>query len=437
MRPIMPGGLRRKRARERQRVLVDVNGLMRGAIGDAGLSDEDLGSYGPRFDAMAVGLERQRRLGSSALPAAKTELKRTSRLVEEVRGSFDDLLVLANEDVAAGVRALVGTTPARNDAADRSALRVHVVDGLDPERLMSLLARLDLRRSLCNVVSATGDGLATMSQFLIVRDRLLKELGAVEYKHHVVITTGAGEGALRQIVNDEGFRDLPFPSEVEDRFAVLSAAAFFPAACAGTDLAAIVAGAADMAKRCESADVASNPGHVLAIGLSRTRTCRVAPAPVALQPLAAWIENVSVKGADGDRARLNVFLEAEHPSDDVEVPTTFQDLESIGYLGGQQLGMLAGIERDAREAALWNAGRPNVRLICPQVDEYVVGQVVCLVQTAVALARELGATEGDAADAAMVSAARLAYGLAGRPGYEAERAEAHRLAARNEARYVL
>ena len=48
-----------------------------------------------------------------------------------------------------------------------------------------------------------------MAQFLIVRDRLLREFGAVDYKDHVVVTTEAQRGSLRQIVNDEGFRSLP------------------------------------------------------------------------------------------------------------------------------------------------------------------------------------------------------------------------------------
>jgi hypothetical protein len=75
----------------------------------------------------------------------------------------------------------------------------------------------------------------------------------------------------------------------------------------------------------------------------------------------------------------------------------------------------------------------DVTLICPELTAYVVGQVVYLVEAAATLARAtVGAVLDDRDDAR-----RLAYGLAGRPGYEPERAEVQRLASRREARYVV
>jgi hypothetical protein len=83
--------------------------------------------------------------------------------------------------------------------------------------------------------------------------------------------------------------------------------------------------------------------------------------------------------------------------------------------------------------ALWSAGHPTVTLICPEITAYVVGQVVYLVEAAATLARAtVGAVLDDRDDAR-----RLAYGLAGRLGYEAERAEVQRLASRRQARYVV
>jgi len=425
----MPGGFRRKRAREQWRVRVDVNGLMRGVVGDAGLADEDLAAFAPRFDAMPIGLER--RVGFPVVPG-KTDLKRTAQLADDTRGRFDDLVVLANRELARGIRALVDAVPVGAADPDRPALRIHLIDGIDPDRLAMLLGRLDLRRTLFDVVSAAGDALDTMSQFLIVRDRLLQELGAVEYKQHVVITTAVAAGALRQIVNDEGFRDLAFPPDVDDRCAVLTPAALFPAACAGADLGALAAGAADMAARCDTSDVAANPARLLAIALARAQGACTVVAPLRLRALAAWIEH----GGTGPHAvPLVLFLTvAERADDDEELPKTYQDLDSIGHLGGQRLATLGELEREGCELALWSVGRPTVTVVAPQVDEYAVGQIVWLVHTAAALARALAEP---AADVAAPLAERFAWGLAGRPGYESERAEAQRLAGRKETRYVV
>ena len=65
-------------------------------------------------------------------------------------------------------------------------MRVVVSDSVDPGALRALLDGLDLQRTLFNVVSKSGDTAETMAQFLIVRDRLMREFGAVDYKrpHH-------------------------------------------------------------------------------------------------------------------------------------------------------------------------------------------------------------------------------------------------------------
>ena len=86
------------------------------------------------------------------------------------------------------------------------APRVVVSDSIDPGALRSLLGAVDLERTLFNVVSKSGDTVETMARFLIVRDRLMREFGAVDYKDHVIVTTEAERGSLRQIVNDEGFQ---------------------------------------------------------------------------------------------------------------------------------------------------------------------------------------------------------------------------------------
>jgi len=118
---------------------------------------------------------------------------------------------------------------------------VIVADSIDPDAFGTLLGRLDLKRTLFNVISKSGETAETMAQFLVVRDRLLHELGAVDYKHHLVVTTGAEKGVLRQIVNDEGFRDLVVPDGVGGRFSVLTPVGLFPAAVAGIDVEELLA----------------------------------------------------------------------------------------------------------------------------------------------------------------------------------------------------
>src|SRR5712691_9720146 len=191
---------RRRRWRESMTVQVDLNGLLAAAVGAGGLAAEELAGLEPELARVRDQLAARRAAGTLAF----AELPHGA--------DVDTLVVLGIGGSALGARALVsalGEGPGRR--------RVMVADSIDPDAFGALLGRLDARRTLFNVISKSGETAETMAQFLVVRDRLLRELGAVDYKRHILVTSDAQEGALRQIVNDEGFLALPIPTAVGGR----------------------------------------------------------------------------------------------------------------------------------------------------------------------------------------------------------------------------
>src|SRR5690242_7844308 len=108
--PRMPGEYRQKRWREAERVRVDVNAMMAHML-DGGIGEAELDALVPRLADAHASIARQRRAGLMAfleLPTAKAELKRTLALADDLRGEFDDLVVLAIGGSALGTRALYG-----------------------------------------------------------------------------------------------------------------------------------------------------------------------------------------------------------------------------------------------------------------------------------------------------------------------------------------
>jgi len=476
----MAGGYRQKRWREAERVRVDLNALLGHAL-EGGVAEGEVAALLPQLAEVHAGIERQRKgglLAFAALPYAKAEVAQTLALAEEVRGEFDDLVVLGIGGSALGTRALYqGLRPA--DHAWRTAvegeMRVHVADTVDPSVFGSLLAGLDPGRTLFNVISKSGDTPETMSQFLVVRELLLRELGAVEYARHVVVTTDRAHGTLRQIVNDEGFRSLAFPTDVGGRFSALSAVSLFPAACAGIDVAEVLAGAADMDARCRDADAWRNPAllHAGLLHLQQRKGRGMVVLMPYAQPLAAlgpwfcqlWAETLgkahdlsgarvhrgvtplAALGPSDQHAQLQlwvegpddktiVFVRVEDHGPDLVVPTFYEDMETVAYLGGIGLGALANMEQQATELALAKAKRPSSTIVCPRLHGFALGQILMLLEAeAVILAALLAVNPFD--QPGLEEGKQLAYGLAGRPGAEARRAEVQRWAAKKEARYVL
>jgi glucose-6-phosphate isomerase len=332
-------------------------------------------------------------------------------------------------------------------------------------------------RTLFNVISKSGETAETMAQFLFVRDRLLRELGAVDYKRHLVVTTDAKGGALRQIVNDEGFRALPIPAGVGGRFSVLTPVGLFPAAAAGIDVEELLAGAAYMDERAKAATSAgTDPALALAATLFLLATRHAKPIAVMMaycERLVStadwfcqlWAESlgkaIALDGRtvewgqtpvralgpvdqhsqlqlwlEGPRDKVVVFLRVEDHGATVDLPATYQDLESVAYLGGHSLAELLNAEQRATELALAKRGRPSLTVTLPAVNAFTLGQLLYLLEMATVATGAL-ANVDPFGQPAVEEGKRLAYGLMGRAGFEAQREEVEAWVARKDARYVL
>jgi glucose-6-phosphate isomerase len=466
---------RRRRWREAMTVRLDLNGLLVGAVGADGIAPEDLAALEPELTRVRDDLLARRTAGELAfadLPHRRADVREVLEAGAAVRDGFDTLVVLGIGGSALGARALERGLGGRDEG-----MRLVVADSIDPDAFGALLAGLDLRRTLFNVISKSGETAETMVQFLVVRDRLLRELGAVDYKQNVVVTTDAKHGALRQIVNDEGFRSLPIPAGVGGRFSVLTPVGLFPAVAAGFDVEELLAGAAYTDERRRAAETPlADPALALAATLFLLATRRAKAVVVMMaycERLAAtadwfcqlWAESlgkalaldgrtvewgqtpVRALGAadqhsqlqlyvEGPRDKVVLFLRVEDHGDAVDVPASYQDLASVGYLGGHSLGELLNAEQRATELALVKRGRPSATLTLPAVNAFTLGQVLYLLEVATVATGALAGID-PFGQPGVEEGKRLTYGLMGRPGFEAARHEVEEWLARRDARFVL
>src|SRR5919107_1216595 len=78
-------------------------------------------------------------------------------------------------------------------------------------------------------------------------------------KDHLVFITDPAKGSLRPIATREGIAALDIPPNIGGRFSVLTPVGVLPAALTGMDASALLAGAADMRRRCASDELSKNP----------------------------------------------------------------------------------------------------------------------------------------------------------------------------------
>ena len=179
-----------------------------------------------------------------------------------VKGRFENVLVLGIGGSALGGMAMTEALlkPYWNLLSEeqRDGMpRIFFLDNIDPDTMTGLLDFLDLSKTLVNVITKSGSTAETMSQFMIVKDRLEKELGD-NYRYNIVATTDKRTGILRQIAEQEGYKTFVVPDDVGGRFSVFSAVGLLPMALVGIDIDAVVNGIKDMDLALKNTDIKEN-----------------------------------------------------------------------------------------------------------------------------------------------------------------------------------
>jgi glucose-6-phosphate isomerase len=380
----------------------------------------------------------------------------------DARGRYSDVVILGIGGSALGPIAL--RTALRpygwnllDDAARGGYPRLHVLDNVDPETIAALLARLDLAKSLFIVTSKSGGTAETMSQFLIVHDRVVK--AHLKTPEHFVFVTDPKQGALRPLAESLSVRALDIPPSVGGRFSVLTPVGTLPAALIGIDIAALLEGARDMAARCDGVSLGENPAGVFATlqWLADTKHGKsitvLMPYSDPLRDFAAWFVQlwaeslgkhkpdgssvgqtpIPALGATDQHSQVQLFMEGpkdkvvsfiavEERGTDLTIPHGFSEVKELGYLGGNTLGELIDIEQRATAGALAKRGRPNLTIHLDRVDAWHVGGLMMFFEIATAYAGQLYGV--DAFNQPGVELGKqFAYAQLGRPGADAAKEE--------------
>ena len=444
---------------------IDYTNMM-GDVVKGGIVSGDWATAPDAFRTAHAGLGRRRdagELGFLALPTDEALHRQSTDFAARTKGKFDDVVVLGIGGSALGPIALrtallkpTWNTLTANERGGQP--RLHVLDNVDPHTISALLGRLSLDRAVFVVTSKSGGTAETMSQYLIVRERLIQ--AKLDVKDHIVFVTDPKKGALRQIANDEGIAALDIPPALGGRYSVLTPVGILPAALVGIDTAQLLGGARDIAERCSGDGLAKNPAGIFATVqyLADTRLGRhihvLMPYSDPLRDIADWFVQLWAEslgkhrvagdpgvgptplgalGATDQHSKVQLFMEG--PPDktvtfiavaeggaDLTIPKLHSNVTELGYLGGHQLGELLSIEQRATAGALARRGRPNMTMHIDRVDAWHLGALFMLLEIATIYAGELyGVNPLDQPGVELGK--QFTYAMLGRPDAEQARQE--------------
>jgi len=448
------------------RIILDFGGMMTDAAGPRhGLTMKQINAMGGAFKAAHQNIAQRRRAGDLpfyALPYDQKGLKEILDTADHVVKKCEDFVVLGIGGSALGGIALFQALahPHHNllpKAKRKGRPRIFFADNIDPEGFSALLELVHPNKTIFNVISKSGGTAETMSQFLVVRNKLVRRLGRKRHAARIIATTDPERGYLRGIAREEGYKTLPIHPGVGGRFSVLSPVGLLPAAVAGIDIAELLAGARNADQACKKEDLWKNPAamnavlQVLACTLKKKPISVMMPYSDALRDVADWYRQIWAEslgkrlnvngrvvhvgptpikalGATDQHSQLQLYMEgpfdkvitfltAEKFRKTVKIPAGFNRMDGVGYLGGHTLNDLMQAEQQATEFALTQARRVHTTISLPEINPFTVGQLLFMLEVQVLYAG--GLFEINPLDQPGVEAGKeFTYGMMGRKGFE-------------------
>lgn len=459
-----------KEFKEDMKLRLDFNNMMQELIGEQGITKQDIENLNSKIEASKKAMIEKREKGNMDfrdLPYNQKEVvKEINEYVKEMKDKVEAFIVLGIGGSALGPMAVQQAInhPYYNELPKdkRGGFpKLYIADNVDPERLVYLFEILNIENCLFNVISKSGSTSETMSQFMIIKEMLEKRVGKEKAKENIVCTTDKANGNLIKIAKEEGYKTFIIPSGVGGRFSQLTPVGLLPAAFCGIDIEQMLAGAAFMDELCKEEDIYKNPAYMYAllnyISMEKGKNIGVLmPYADSLKYISDWyaqlwaeslgkrydndgkVVNVGttpVKALGATDQHSQVQLYTEGPFDKIivlmgvdkyrqtmEIPKIYEDMPSLGFLGGNTQNKLIKVEQMATEYALLKSEKLNMTITLPEVNEFTIGQVIYFFEVATSFAGEL--MNINAFDQPGVEEGKNAtYAMFGRPGYEDKKEE--------------
>ena len=294
-----------------------------------------------------------------------------------------------------------------------------------------------------------------MSQFMVIRDLMQKELGD-DYRKHIVATTDKKMGILRQLADQDGYKTFFVPDDVGGRFSVFSAVGLVPFALVGLDIDQIINGIKDMDLALKNTDINQNIAaqsaliHYLMDTNKGKKLSVMMPYSNRLKYVSDWFvqlwaeslgkefnnngEKVNIGltpikalGAtdqhsliqlcnEGPNDKLITFIRVENFDTVLETPKVFE-YTGIGYLGGKTINDLLNAEADSTKVSLADYSRPTLTITLDKINEYNLAQLLYMLEVQTAIIGELY-NINTFNQPSVEQSKNYTYALMGRAGYE-------------------
>lgn len=416
---------------KRPSIKIDYSNMMSEYSGSAGLSFHDINSARTAASGAAARIRQKREDGLLAfmyLPydaKAREEVKKTAELI---RARFDTL-VLAGTDPA--LTAAGGIISALKNKAvlkqGKKPMKVRSIESCDPSSIFRGINGSDFRKTVFNICVKSPLSDADAAMIRVLWSAIEKKAGKKNIRDHVIITTDSEKNRAAELARSHSLVSFLAPSNVSGAFSVMSAAGLLPLACSGAGIDEILKGAAHMDDACAAANHRKNPAYMTALlyylfdRRKKYRSSVFVPGCHALKGLLDWMTELWADSLTGycetnpgmkpfacpgpklsrdDYAMFGgkkndtavTFLNEGGFREDFTIPPSNGGPEEGRVLPAGKMSKMIEISRKNLESSLAARGVPSMSVTLPCIDEFSIGQFICLAEAQAVFMAEMYGT---------------------------------------------
>ncbi|MBT2679106.1 glucose-6-phosphate isomerase [Bacillus sp. ISL-35] len=388
----------------------------------------------------------------------KEEFARIQKSAEKIKSDSDVLLVVGIGGSYLGARAALEFLQhsfynAIPKEKRRTPQVIFIGNNISSTYMTDVMDLLDGKDFSINVISKSGTTTEPAIAFRIFRKMLEEKYGVEEARKRIYATTDKARGALKTLADEEGYESFVIPDDVGGRYSVLTAVGLLPIAVSGSDIEAMMKGAAQAREDFGKSELEENPAYQYAAvrnalyNKGKTIEMLINYEP-SLQYFSEWwkqlfgeSEGKDQKGIypssanfstdlhslgqyvqEGRRDLFETIIKVEKPRHELTIEEADSDLDGLNYLAGKTVDFVNNKAFQGTMLAHTDGGVPNLVVEIPQLDEYTFGYLVYFFEKACAMSGYLLGV--NPFDQPGVEAYKVnMFALLGKPGFEEKKAE--------------
>lgn len=393
-------------------------------------------------------------LGWLSLPKdySREEFGHIRAAAEKIQRDSDILIVIGIGGSYLGARAAIELlhSPYYNNLKKATPDIYFAGNNLNPGYLSEILSLCEGRDFSVNVISKSGTTTEPAVAFRLFREKLIERYGREGAKGRIYATTDKASGTLRELADQEGYESFVIPDNVGGRYSVLTAVGLLPIAVSGSDIGAVMEGAA-YAQGELSEPLPENGCYRYAAARNilarKGKTVEIlASYEPAFAMMGEWwkqlfgeSEGKDGKGIfpatatfstdlhsigqfiqEGSRSLFETVIHFGRSKQDISLEALEKDIDGLNFLAGKSMKYISDRAFEGTLLAHTDGGVPNIVLEIPEINEKEFGYMVYFFEKACAVSGYLlGVNPFD--QPGVESYKKNMFSLLGKSGYERQK----------------